>query len=646
MTVNESQPEKVETSESVPAPQADENTVANAPESSAPEAPTKEQAPAQEAPAGAAPREQEPVEQAAKPEGTPAEPSDNSADDAAAPAGDSAPAEESSPAEQSEDAPAVEEPEPAHEQAPASTTEPEKVSPQAEAAKEDYSEGTPEPSDGAHGTAADANAAEASAESVDQETPTPQESTTEAAKPAEATEEASASEESKAKEAKGEKPAPKPRPRKRPTPHTQRTEDGHMIARDIDPKAIAEASKWGRIDDEGRIYVKESEGERELGQAAEGTTPEEVMGIYVRRYLDLRAQVALLEARLPKMHPRDAARSAKKLRNDLEEPEVVGDIDALRRRVELVSQRVEELREKFTKEREEQKAAAIAKRTEIVERAEAIDVTSKSAAKWKESSDTFATLLEEWKASQRAFRLDRKIEDQLWKRFSSARTAFERSRRQFFTELDARRAEVREKKEELIRLAEELSVSTDWGRTAGAYRDLMDRWKAAGRASRRDDDRLWKRFRDAQQRFFDARRDANAAIDKEYEANLAIKLEILEQAEKLDPTKDLTSAKATLRDLQDRWDEAGKVPRADIDRVEKRMRAVERKFREVEEENFRRNDPLKKARVQTMGNTFAEAVEKLEKQAEAARARGDEKRAKELEADAATKRSWLSGLQK
>src|SRR5699024_9635962 len=115
--------------------------------------------------------------------------------------------------------------------------------------------------------------------------------------------------------------------------------------------------------------------------------------------------------------------------------------------------------------------------------------------------------------------------------------------------------------------------STDWGPTSGAYRQLMDEWKAAGRASRKDDDALWARFRAAQDVFFGARQGHNEALDAEFEENLKVKLALLEEAERLVPVKDLERTKTTLRGIQDRWEEAGKVPRSQLRSVEGRLRS-------------------------------------------------------------------------
>src|SRR5699024_9113777 len=83
-------------------------------------------------------------------------------------------------------------------------------------------------------------------------------------------------------------------------------------------------------------------------------------------------------------------------------------------------------------------------------------------------------------------------------------------------------AEAKKIKEELISRAESLQNSSEWGPTTLKYRDLMAEWKKSPRASRKDDDALWARFRGAQDVFFKARDAANAKIDREYEANLEV----------------------------------------------------------------------------------------------------------------------------
>lgn len=415
-----------------------------------------------------------------------------------------------------------------------------------------------------------------------------------------------------------------------------------------DAAAHAEAEKFGRVDDEGNVYVRDSVGERVVGQFP-GVTTEEALALYVRRYLDLAAKVALFEARLDSadLSVREIDQTLQKLGEETAEPAAVGDLDALRARVETLRGRAAERRAALEEARSAAKAEAVAARTSIVESAEKIAGTDPSKMQWRPAGEELRLLLDRWKEAQRSGpRIDRPTEESLWKRFSHARTAFDRERRHFFADLEQRNSSAKIEKEKLVSEAEALSTSTDWGYTAGAYRDLMTRWKAAGRASRKDDDALWARFRAAQDRFFEARDAENAVIDAEYGENLKVKEELLLEAEALVPVKDLNKAKASLRNIQERWEEAGKVPRGDIQRVEARLRAVETAIRDADQAQWKRSNPETRARAEGAAAQLQSAIEGLEADLAAAQAKGDKRKISELEAAVAARRSWLEQVVK
>ena len=99
---------------------------------------------------------------------------------------------------------------------------------------------------------------------------------------------------------------------------------------------------------------------------------------------------------------------------------------------------------------------------------------------WRNGANRLRDLLDEWKALPRLESAD----DALWRRFSTARTTYTRRRKAHFAELNEKRDGARVVKERLVKEAEALADSTEWGPTAGKYRDLMRQWKAAGPAPR------------------------------------------------------------------------------------------------------------------------------------------------------------------
>lgn len=415
-----------------------------------------------------------------------------------------------------------------------------------------------------------------------------------------------------------------------------------------DSAAAKAAAGFGRVDEDGTVYVTEAAGERSVGQFP-GVTSEEALALYVRRYLDLQAKVALFEARLTgtDLSVKEIDSTLAKLTEETAEPSAVGDLDGLRAHVESLRTVAASRRAELEAERNAAKEAALAARTEIIEAAEKIASTDPSRIQWRPAGEELRKLLDQWKDAQRnGPRIDRTSEEALWKRFSHARTAFDRERRHYFAELEQRNSSAKEVKEKLVQRAEALQNSTDWGATAGAFRDLMTEWKAAGRANRRDDDALWARFRAAQDAFFQARDELNAATDAEYAQNLVVKEALLEQAERLVPVTDLAQAKVALRDIQEKWEDAGKVPRADVQRVEARLRAVETAVRDAEQSQWSRSNPETRARAEGAAAQLESAIAGLEEDLAAATAKGDKRKVAEIESAITARRAWLEQVVK
>jgi len=413
-----------------------------------------------------------------------------------------------------------------------------------------------------------------------------------------------------------------------------------------DPAAIAAAEKFGEVDGDGNVFVLEAAGKRQVGSVP-GASASDALRVYVQRFLALDAKVALFTNRLEAadLSVKEIDSTLTKLEGELEAPAVVGDVDGLRSRVAALKERAATRREELETARAAAKAEATAQRTALIERAEAMAAADESSVNWKNAGEEFRGLLDQWKNLQsNGPRIDRGYEDDLWKRFSAARTTFEKARRAYFTELDEKSASAKAKKEALIKEAEKLSSSTDFGATSGAYRDLMAKWKEAGRANRKEDDELWARFRAAQDKFFEARDAANSATDAEFAENLKKKEALLVEAEALLPIKDLNATKVALRSLQDRWDAAGKVPRASVATVENRMRAVETAVREAEQVQWKRSNPETKARVNSATAQLEKAIADLEADLTAAKAKGNAKKIAEIEASLTARKAWLDQI--
>ena len=386
-------------------------------------------------------------------------------------------------------------------------------------------------------------------------------------------------------------------------------------------------AKWGRVDADGSVYVNAPEGERKIGDWQAGT-PEEGLAHYGARYDDLSTEIELLESRL-NAHPGDASSiktTAAELRESLPTQAVIGDIAALDKRLAAVIEHSVEAGEQAQADKARRREEAIAKKEKLA--AEAEDIAANST-EWKAAGDRIRAILEEWKQIRG---IDRKTDDALWKRYSRARDSFNRRRGSHFAELDRNRAAARAKKEELVERAEAIKESTNWGETARAYRDLMTEWKAAGRAPREVDDKLWAQFRAAQDYFFNARNAVNDERDKQFAENAAAKDALIEEYDsQIDPSKSIDGAKAKLRELQEKWEEIGFVPRNQVREYEAKISALEKRVSEAEDSEWRRTDPEAQARVAQ----FQSKVDDLTAQADAAEAKGNTKKAEDLRAQAA-----------
>ncbi|MET1132156.1 MAG: DUF349 domain-containing protein [Aeromicrobium sp.] len=395
-------------------------------------------------------------------------------------------------------------------------------------------------------------------------------------------------------------------------------------------------SDWGRVDADGNVYVKEGDGERLIGQWVTGGDAAEALAFYTRRYENLETEVDLLEKRIEAgtVSPDDATKAVATIREQLVDAQAIGDLASLSARLDKVEPALGELRAKRKAEREQRTAEAAEAKERIVAEAEKIG----AGQDWRNGADRLRALLDEWKALPR---LSKSADDELWHRFSSARTAYTKKRKAHFGEQSVRRDEAKKIKEKLIEEAESLSGSTEWGATSGAYRDLMQRWKAAGSAPRNVEDKLWKRFRAAQDVFFQAREAANAAQESEFADNAVVKREILIEAEALLPIKDLEATRRAWHDIADRWEAAGKVPRDEIKELEGRIRAVEKAIRDAGDQEWKRTDPEKSARADDMITKLEDAIAGIEADIAKAEAAGDAKKVKSLRENLESRQAFL-----
>lgn len=405
--------------------------------------------------------------------------------------------------------------------------------------------------------------------------------------------------------------------------------------------AISQASRWGRVTDDGTVYLKAPEGEVLVGQYTVGT-PQEGLTFYARKFDDLVVEVDILESRLRDSKVgSDAAQAVlSKVRDSLATRSFVGDIAGLETRCLQLENLIARQREADKARKQAQREESRQRREVLVAEAESL-ATSKS---WKSTTERFTAIVEEWKALPR---VDRAAEQEMWKRLSLARTTFDKSRRAHFHELDAVRKDALSRKRELIASAQAAASTPDPKAGIKKFKDLMAEWKKAPRGSRADEDKLWKRFKSAQDEFFTKLKATEAQEDAKLQENLPAKEALLVQAESLLPIegKDLKALKRSLREIQSAWDKAGELPKADRARLDGRLKKVEDAIRSEDDKQWSAVNPEVIARAADTANAFSEGLARYQRELAQAISEGDSKSVEKLEASISNLKALLGAVE-
>ena len=410
---------------------------------------------------------------------------------------------------------------------------------------------------------------------------------------------------------------------------------------------IGDPAAFGRVAEDGTVYVRTSSGEKPVGSYP-GKSAEEALAYFVRKFEMLAAEVALLAARIKSgaLVPSDAYIAVKKLRDQVRELNAVGDLDALSASVEQIEPLIEGHREAYEAKKAAETAAKKARLEQILIEKEKIVAEAESLAQsesWKVTGDRLKVLLDEWKSAPR---LDKKADADLWKRFSSSRNKFDKRRRTHFAALEAVQSVVSDAKKAIITEAESLATSTEWVPTAKRFKSLMDAWKASGRGKPSDDAKMWARFKAAQDQFFTAKNADLEKRDVTMATNLIKREELVILIEALLPVTNLEEAKKALREHMNSWSKIGMTHRDKRTSLDARVHAVESVIKEAEAAHWRKSDPAAKARAEEVVKQLSDSIENYEKVAAKSQAAGNAKKATEALESAAARKVWLAEAEK
>jgi hypothetical protein len=397
------------------------------------------------------------------------------------------------------------------------------------------------------------------------------------------------------------------------------------------------AEAFGRVDADGTVSVRDGDNWRVVGSYPDGS-PDEALAYFQRKYDELQAMVTLAEQRLKASAPtKDLRQQITKLTADLREPAAVGDLASLRQRVAAVEAELPAREEQQKAESQIQVAQALEFRTSLVVEMEKLSGQDPAKIRWKQATDSMTSLFEQWQNHQQTGpRLPKKEADELWSRFRKARTSLEKARRTHFHELDERSKEAKTIKRDLITQAEALADKGAAG--IPAYRALLEKWKAAPRASRSVEDSLWTQFKAAGDILYAEKAAADKKDDEVNSVNFEKKSALLDEFADVLAVTNRDDAAARLRLFHQRFAQIGPVPKKHVRAIDDRVKKLDAHVKGLEAEFWQKNDPEKKARSDSMADQLRASIGELESRIASA----SDAEKKDLEAELETKRAWLA----
>ena len=181
---------------------------------------------------------------------------------------------------------------------------------------------------------------------------------------------------------------------------------------------------WGRVADDGTVYVRTADGERVIGSWQAGS-PDEALAFFKRKFDALETEISLLEQRMTStdLSAGQARATIARLTSAVTDANAIGDLAGLRARLSALAETIEQRRDEHRAAREHARTEAHEVRERIVAEAERL---AAEATHWKAGGERMRQLLEEWKVAPRG---DRAAEAVLWKRLSAARNGFAKRRK-------------------------------------------------------------------------------------------------------------------------------------------------------------------------------------------------------------------------
>jgi hypothetical protein len=245
--------------------------------------------------------------------------------------------------------------------------------------------------------------------------------------------------------------------------------------------------------------------------------------------------------------------------------------DRLWNRIEAARKTFLERKRRHQEEEEKDLLVNLDLKLDLVEQAESMA----HSTEWKKTTEDYKRLTEEWKTIGHT--LNKKNEE-LWQRFLAAKNIFFENKRQHYQQVQQEQDANYVLKTAIVEKAEALKDSEEWNVATRTYAALMDEWKKTGRVAPPRGDELWKRFTEAQEHFFEAKRRHTEEIRTEHENNYNLKKALLDRALELQYSNHWGEASAEMNELMEEWKKIGHVSREYSDKIWEEFNAARKNF--------------------------------------------------------------------
>lgn len=231
-----------------------------------------------------------------------------------------------------------------------------------------------------------------------------------------------------------------------------------------------------------------------------------------------------------------------------------------------------------------------------------------SRSEWDAQNKEILSLQQFWKMIGFA---PKKHNNAVYERFRNACDKFFEKKREYYAQNKEEEENNLQLKIDLCVQAESLKDSTDWKKTTDILKRLQLKWKTIGPVPRKHSEEVWQRFRAACNAFFDNKKQHFDSIDKEQDANLKLKEQLIAEVENFQSTDSDEKNIAALKEMQKRWSEIGLVPISKKDALYDRFRkAIDMQFAKINIDEAKRNE-IKMKHLIEAAQTNPQALEKL-----------------------------------